>query len=209
MSPSEPTSDRPYRLLVAACGSISAIALPQYLMAIRRLEAPIDLRVVMSDNAAHMMPLDSVAPFCDEAYTPGKFWSQTRLGHIAFAEWPDLLAVIPASCDIIARTAAGFADKPVALLTVAHPGSVMFFPNMNKYMWENPVTDRNIQQLKNAGHIIVEPLRETAFAATAGRWEYGYVMPSPRDTAAILLEELKKRAADKAVAGEAHPTDRP
>lgn len=195
MSHPDRTADRPHRLLIAACGSVGVLALPQYLMAIRRLDAPIDLRVALSDNAAHMLPRHSVAPFCDAAYTPGQFWTETELGHIGLAEWPDLLAVIPASCDLLARAAAGFGDKPVALLAVAHPGPVLFFPNMNKYMWDKPSTARNVRQLEEDGHVVAEPLLQEAFAAAAGRFEPGYVLPTPRETAKILLAELDARAA--------------
>jgi hypothetical protein len=173
---------------------VGVLALPQYLMAIRRLEEPIDLRVALSDNAAYMLPRESVAPFCDAAYAPGPFWTDTELGHIGLSEWPDVLAVIPASCDLLARAAAGFGDKPVALLTVAHPRPVLFFPNMNKYMWDKPSTARNVQQLKDDGHIVIEPLLQEAFAAAAGRFELGYVLPNPRVTAKTLLDELQLRA---------------
>src|SRR6476660_5565482 len=125
MSQPEAPAERPHRLLIAACASVGVLALPQYLLSIRRLSARIDLRVVLSDNAAYMIPRESIAPFCDAAYTPGQFWTQTELGHIALAEWPDLLVVLPASCDLLARAAAGFGDKPVALLSTAHPGPVM------------------------------------------------------------------------------------
>jgi phosphopantothenoylcysteine synthetase/decarboxylase len=205
VSHSGPTKDPPHRLLIAACGSVGVLALPQYLMAIRRLEKPIDLRVVLSDNAAHMLPRESVAPFCDMACAPGPFWTGMEMGHIGLSEWPDVLAVMPASCDLLARAAAGFGDKPVALLTVAHPGPVLFFPNMNKYMWDKPGTARNVQRLKDDGHIVVDPLLREAFAAAAGRFELGYVLPDPRATAKILLDELELRAARRA--GVAPDTD--
>jgi len=169
------------------------LALPQYLMAIRRLPERIHSRVVLSDAASHMMPLESVAPFCDEAYRPGKFWSKMNVGFIELSEWPDLLAVLPSSCDILARTAAGLTDKPVAMLAVAHPGSVVFFPNMNRHMWERPSTTRNVQTLRDDGHVVIEPLRQEAFAAAAGRFEPGYVLPDPKTAAQCLLKELDQR----------------
>lgn len=185
--------DEPRRILIAACASVGVLALPQYIMAIRRLPEHMRLRVVLSDAADHMLPLRSVAPFCDEAYKPGKFWSKTGVGFIELAEWPDLFAVLPSSCDILARVAAGLTDKPIAMLAVAHPGSVVFFPNMNRYMWERPSTARAVQTLRDDGHVVIEPLRQEAFAAAAGRFEPGYVLPEPKAAAQCLLAELDKR----------------
>ena len=186
--------DRKYRLLIAACGSVGVIALPQYLMAIRMMNEPIEIHVIMSDSAAKIIPLETVSQFCDTAAAPGVFWKGAAMGHIEYAEWPDLIAVAPASCDTLARTAAGLTDKAIPLLALAHRRPVLFFPNMNRSMWDQPPTQRNVAQVRSDGHVVVEPKRAHAFATAAGRFEEGCILPGTGEMAKLLLDELRSRA---------------
>lgn len=195
MTESSRPVDEPSRLLVAACASIGVLALPQYLMALRMANDSAQIHVLLSENAERMLPRDSVAPFADEVHSPGMFWSNTPKGHIEYSDWPDLFVVMPASCDILARTAVGLSDKPIALMTASHPRPILFLPNMNKYLWEKATTRRNVDLLKADGHLFIEPLRAKAFAAAAGRFEEGLIMPPPQVTAGLIVEELARRSA--------------
>jgi phosphopantothenoylcysteine synthetase/decarboxylase len=181
-------------VLVAACGSIGVLALPQYLLAIRRHCEPVELRVLLSDDAAQMLPAHSVALFCDEALAPGRWSANEGGGHIEMAAWADLVVVLPATCDVIGRVANGLTDKAVPLVISAHHSPVMFFPNMNLRMWNQAATRRNVSTLAADGHLVVDPIEQESYEATTRSWGVGCVMPPPRATADLLKAELDRRS---------------
>ena len=71
--------------------------------------------------------------------------------HVGVARWCELLIIAPASADIIARLAQGLTSDVVTLTACALPKQtpVLLAPAMNAQMWENPVTQRNVQTVRD------------------------------------------------------------
>jgi phosphopantothenoylcysteine decarboxylase/phosphopantothenate--cysteine ligase len=82
---------------------------------------------------------------------------ETEMGHIRLAREADLLAVVPASADIIAKAAYGIANDLASTILLAAEVPVLFAPAMNSSMWRNKAVQRNVKQLKEDGVIFVEP----------------------------------------------------
>lgn len=93
--------------------------------------------------------------------------------HIDLVLESDLLAVIPATANIIGKTAAGIADDALStMLTVADPAKVLLAPAMNHHMYNNEVVQRNLKTLRELGYHIAEP--ETgALATNSEGWGVG------------------------------------
>ena len=86
--------------------------------------------------------------------------------HIGVARWCGLMIIAPATGNTIARLAAGLCDAIVALIASALPRDtpVLLAPAMNAQMWENPITQRNLDTLKSLlGYHTVGP--ETGWQA--------------------------------------------
>jgi phosphopantothenoylcysteine decarboxylase / phosphopantothenate---cysteine ligase len=77
--------------------------------------------------------------------------------HIRFSEQADLMAVVPASANSIAKMAHGLADDALSTLFVSFSGKVVIAPAMNDKMYSNPAVIENINKLKSRGICIVEP----------------------------------------------------
>ena len=77
--------------------------------------------------------------------------------HIALNQDCDLLVVMPATANILAKAANGIADDLVSTLILARRQPVLFVPAMNRFMWENPATQRNVEQLKADGALFAGP----------------------------------------------------
>ena len=75
------------------------------------------------------------------------------IGHIELASRADLLVVAPATADAIARFAAGMADDLLAAVVLAARAPVLLAPAMNTNMWENPITQENLQRLCRGGRV--------------------------------------------------------
>jgi len=83
--------------------------------------------------------------------------SEFSVEHVALAERADIVVIVPATADIIAKIAAGIADDSLTTTVLATLAPVVVAPAMNVNMWENSVTRDNIAKLKKRGFIIIDP----------------------------------------------------
>ncbi|MFA4884355.1 MAG: bifunctional phosphopantothenoylcysteine decarboxylase/phosphopantothenate--cysteine ligase CoaBC [Desulfotomaculaceae bacterium] len=77
--------------------------------------------------------------------------------HIELAQWPDLVIVVPATANILGKIAGGIADDLLATVIMAATCPVLICPAMNVNMYNNPVVQRNIADLRGLGYHFVEP----------------------------------------------------
>jgi len=77
--------------------------------------------------------------------------------HVSIAEATDAVVIAPATANTIAKLAAGMADNMLTGVVLAAKAPVIIAPAMNVNMWENTVTQENINKLKSRGFIIVAP----------------------------------------------------
>lgn len=78
--------------------------------------------------------------------------------HIDINQETDLLVVMPATANIIAKAARGIADDLVSTLIMARRSPMLIVPAMNRYMWANPATQRNVALLKEDGVMFAGPV---------------------------------------------------
>lgn len=81
-----------------------------------------------------------------------------RVEHVDLARWAEVVAVVPATADILAKTAHGLADDLLSTVLLAATGKVLWAPAMNKAMWGHPAVQANVERLRTFGHTIVEPV---------------------------------------------------
>jgi phosphopantothenoylcysteine decarboxylase / phosphopantothenate---cysteine ligase len=76
-------------------------------------------------------------------------WDPTFPGeaHVALADNADLVAIVPATADILSRLASGRADDLVTALALCARGPVLAAPAMHPRMWEHPATQRNVSDI--------------------------------------------------------------
>lgn len=79
------------------------------------------------------------------------------IGHIELADRADIVVVAPASADIIAKAAQGIADDLATATLLATKAPILFAPAMNVNMWENPLTQANVNTLRRVGALFCEP----------------------------------------------------
>ena len=85
------------------------------------------------------------------------FAIESAIEHIAVARENELMAIAPATADLMARMAHGLADDFLTTLYLAFTGPVVLAPSMNSNMWLHPATQANLETLRRRGHRIVEP----------------------------------------------------
>lgn len=119
----------------------------------------IDVQVVMTQAACQfistvtMQALSGKPVFTDmwDASIPN------GMPHIELSRAADAIVIAPASADFIAKLVHGRADDLLSTLCLARDCDLLVAPAMNKQMWENPATQRNIAQLVSDGIHILGP----------------------------------------------------
>jgi len=79
------------------------------------------------------------------------------MAHIELTRGAAALLVAPATADFLAKLAHGFADDLLSTLCLARDCPMLMAPAMNRQMWENPATQRNVAQLRADGVSILGP----------------------------------------------------
>jgi phosphopantothenoylcysteine decarboxylase/phosphopantothenate--cysteine ligase len=144
-------------ILLGVTGGIAAYKSADLASKLIKQHANVD--VVMTKNATEF-----IAPLTFEALTHNRCVTDTfdrnhpwEVEHIALADKADILVIAPATANCIAKLAAGIADDMLTTTALACTCKKIIAPAMNTKMYENPVTQRNLQTLKGFGYTIVEP----------------------------------------------------
>lgn len=82
---------------------------------------------------------------------------EAEMGHIELSRAADLVVVAPATADLMAKMAGGYANDLASTLLLATDKRVLIVPSMNVRMWEHPATRRNLAMLQDDGILVVGP----------------------------------------------------
>lgn len=83
--------------------------------------------------------------------------SEFAIQHVSLAQSADLLVIVPATANIIAKLASGIADDMLTCTALATRAPIVIAPAMDANMYENPVTQENIRKLKERQIVFVGP----------------------------------------------------
>ncbi len=87
--------------------------------------------------------------------------------HIALAELADVVAVVPATANFLAKAAHGLADDLLTAVVLASKAPKLAAPAMNSGMWDNPAVRENLENLKSKGWSVIDP--EEGFLACGAK----------------------------------------
>ena len=144
-------------ILLCVGGGIAAY---KALELVRRLrDAGAEVQVAMTAGAQHFVtPLSFQA--LSGSPTRTTLWdsaAEASMGHIELARWADRIIIAPATADLLAKLAHGFADDLVSTLCLATTAPITVAPAMNHRMWLHPATQANIATLRGRGVQVVGP----------------------------------------------------
>ena len=123
------------------------------------VKANIDVQVVMTESATKFITPITMQALSGKPVFIGMWDSSVGNGmpHIELSRDADAILIAPASAEFIAKLVHGRADDLLSTLCLARNCPLLAAPAMNKQMWENPATQRNIAQLKKDGVSILGP----------------------------------------------------
>lgn len=144
-------------ILLGVTGGIAAYKSAD--LASRLIKKKANVDVIMTENATKF-----ITPLTFESLTHTRCVTDTfdrnhywEVEHIALADKADILVIAPATANCIAKLANGIADDMLTTTALACECPKIIAPAMNTKMYENPVTQKNIETLRSLGWIIVTP----------------------------------------------------
>jgi phosphopantothenoylcysteine decarboxylase/phosphopantothenate--cysteine ligase len=117
------------------------------------------VQVAMTDAACHFITPTTLQGLSGKPVYTDQWDAResNSMAHINLSREADAIVIAPASADFIAKLANGLADDLLSTLCLARTCPLLIAPAMNKEMWQNPATQRNIARLISDGVQIMGP----------------------------------------------------
>ena len=164
------------------------------------IKAGASVQVVMTDAAEHFMTAVTMQALSGRAVYTSQWDAReaNNMAHINLSREADAILVAPASADFLAKLLHGRADDLLSLMCLARPIDkvpLLVAPAMNREMWANPATQRNVAQLQADGvHVLDVGQGDQACGETGD----GRMLE-----AAEILEDVQAFFAPKLLTGKA------
>jgi phosphopantothenoylcysteine decarboxylase/phosphopantothenate--cysteine ligase len=173
-------------ILLGVTGGIAAYKSAALTSALIKLHANVE--VVMTENATKF-----ITPLTFEQLTGRKTLVDTfdrnfthQVEHISLADRTDLVIVAPATANVCSKLAHGLADDMLTTTILACKCPKLIAPAMNTNMYENPVTQDNLQLLRNYGWNVIEPASGRLACGAVGKGK----MPEPELLVQHILQYI-------------------
>ena len=173
-------------VLLGVTGGIAAYKAAALASALVKLHACVE--VVMTRNATQF-----ISPLTFEQLTGNRTMVDTfdrnfshQVEHISLAQRTDLVIIAPATANVCAKLAHGLADDMLTTTVLACKCPKLIAPAMNTNMYENPVTQDNLELLRKYGWEVIQPAsgRLACGAVGAGK------LPEPEELLSFILRQI-------------------
>lgn len=173
-------------ILLGVTGGIAAYKAAALASALVKQHAAVE--VVMTNNATQF-----ITPLTFEQLTGRRTMVDTfdrnfshQIEHISLAERTDLVIIAPATANVCAKLAHGLADDMLTTTALACHCPKLIAPAMNTNMYDNPVTQDNLEILRRYGWDVIEPASGRLACGAVGKGK----MPEPEDLVQYILKYL-------------------
>ena len=145
------------RILLIVGGGVAAYKTPELVRQLVKEGA--DVQCLLSKSGSEFVTALTLASVSGNKVYQNLFdlTDETEMGHIQLSRNADLVIVAPATADLMAKMAQGFANDLASTALLATDKPVMIAPAMNVRMWLHDATQRNLETLKNDGITIINP----------------------------------------------------
>ena len=178
-----------HELVIGVTGGIAAYKTAALVSQL--VQAGAGVSVVMTESSRQFIGAATFEALTGRPVHTGVF---NELGHplgahIDLAEQAELLCVAPATANFLAKAACGLADDLLSTLVLSFAGKILVAPAMNCEMWAKPAVQRNVEQLRRDGVVIVDPEEGWLSCRKQGAGR----MASPERIRQVITEHLSAR----------------
>ena len=191
------------KILLAMSGGIAAFKVAE--LARSLIQEGASVQVVMSDAATQFMTPVTMQALTGQPVFTSQWDSRipNNMAHIELSRKADVIVVAPASADLMAKITLGLADDLVSTICLARECPLVVVPAMNKQMWENAATQRNVAQLHKDQITVLGP---TSGSQACGENGMGRMLEASEILEGVIAFFQKKVLAGKKVVITAGPT---
>ncbi len=145
------------RIVLGVTGGIAAYKAAELVRLLGKQGA--EVQVAMTEGATHFVTPTTYQALSGRPVFTDQWDARmpNAMAHIDLSRQADCIVVAPASADFLARAAHGLADDLLTTMVLARDCPLLVAPAMNRQMWENPATQRNVAQLAADGVTILGP----------------------------------------------------
>ena len=190
-------------ILLTMSGGIAAFKVAE--LARSLIQEGATVQVMMSEAATKFMtPVTMQALTGNQVFTDQ--WDariSNNMAHIELSRKADVIVAVPASADLLAKISHGLANDLISATCLAKECPLIVVPAMNKQMWENAATQRNMQQLEADGIAVLGP---TSGTQACGENGMGRMLEAAEILEGVIAFFQKKVLAGKKVLITAGPT---
>jgi phosphopantothenoylcysteine decarboxylase/phosphopantothenate--cysteine ligase len=177
---------RSKHIVVGVCGGIAAFKVVALVSQLQKAGALVD--VVMTERASAFVSALSFSslshrPVYEDLWEPT---GQAAARHIELGREADLLVVVPATANTIAKLAHGIADTMLGAVALATTAPLLVAPAMEQAMYRHPATQANLATLRSRGAMIVEPEVGTLASGEVGAGR----LPEPETLVQAIRQAL-------------------
>ncbi|TZE83417.1 bifunctional phosphopantothenoylcysteine decarboxylase/phosphopantothenate--cysteine ligase CoaBC [Calorimonas adulescens] len=144
-------------IVLGVTGSIAAYKAADIVSRLKKLKA--NVNVIMTESATKFISPLTLQILSSNYVAVGMFdeVKSWEIEHISLATKADIFVIAPATANIIGKIANGIADDLLTTTVMATKAPVLIAPAMNVNMYENKITQENINKLKSLGYKFIEP----------------------------------------------------
>jgi phosphopantothenoylcysteine decarboxylase/phosphopantothenate--cysteine ligase len=143
------------KVVLGVSGSIAAYKSAELVR--RFVERGDEVQVLLTRSAGEFITPLTLAVLSRRPVHDNLFGSAATVDHVELAKWADILLVAPATAEVIAKLAHGFADDFLSTYALAHRKPMLLAPAMESSMWAHPAVSANVEILKSRHARLVGP----------------------------------------------------
>ncbi len=143
------------RILLGITGGIAAYKAAELTRLL--VKEGLEVQVAMTEAATQFITPTTMQALSGQPVLLNQWQNESGMTHIHSSRAADAIVIAPATADFIAKLAHGMADDLLSTLCLARDCPLLVAPAMNKQMWSNPATQRNVQQLAADGVAVLGP----------------------------------------------------
>lgn len=176
-------------VVLCVTGGIAAYKAVEVVSRLRKKGAHV--HVIMTRGAQNFVTELTFREMSDEPVITDMWAKVTHyhVEHIALAKLADVVLVAPATANFLAKAACGMADDMLMTTLLATKAPIFVAPAMNTAMYENAMTQENLERLRAHGFHVVEPASGQLACGTSGAGR----LPEPIELVAVLEQFFESK----------------
>ena len=197
----------PKRILLGITGGIAAYKAAE--LARLLIKQGIEVQAAMTEAATHFITPATLQALTGRPVLVDQWQDEQGMAHIHASRIADAIVIAPATADFIAKLAHGLADDLLSTLCLARDCPLLVAPAMNRQMWANAATQRNVQRLAADGVTLLGPVSGVQACGEEGMGRMLEADALARDIVAALAAPATQELAGLHLLLTAGPTYEP